>query len=303
MIDYIDEDVAYLLGMIYARGRFSEEARLKTLEIEIEFKSLEAEGLKTIFNQKDQIILSINRIRDRINELLDVDIRTKTSENSILMYAHFTKNSMAWRNLRLLTGGQHSFHEFKLPSYFFQNSRDIKSEFIRGFCDLAGYIRKSNADQAGVHRIYIQISNTNWVLPVQICKILQTDFNIPVQSILWGHPNLREPNRVDVPSTYSGWAREHQIRVYAQNFVIGFGFDYKQKILREFADFNRKIRKRKIALCYPGKKSGSGRKPKHPCQESELLPVQLRGRHFNGFREICKAMGCTQSKRRLSKGN
>jgi len=296
MIDYIDEDVAYLLGMIFARGRFSEDGRLKTLEIEIEYKNLEAEGLKTVFNQKDQLILSVSKIRDRINELLDVDIRMDARENAILLYAHFTKNSMAWRNLRLVTDAKSSFHEFLLPDYFFDNSKEIKREFLKGFCDLAGYVRKSNVDQIGMHRIYIQIVNKNWQLPIQICKIFQKDFGIPVETLTWGHPNIREPNRVEVPSTYSGWAREHQLKIYANDFSIGFGFEYKQRILEEFSAFNIEKGKKKTKLCYPNKRSRSTRKPKHPCEASELLPVEIRGKHFNGFRSICKGLGCPQRK-------
>ena len=294
MIDYIDEDVAYLLGMIFARGRFSEDGRVKILEIETEYKNLQAEGVKISFNQKDQIILSVTKIRDRVNELLDVDIRMEPSENSILLYAHFTKNSIAWRNLRMITAHKASSHEFLLPDYFFENTKDIKREFLKGFCDLAGYIRKSNADQVGMHRIYLQVANKNWFLPIQVCRLLQTDFGIPVETLTWGHPNIREPNKTNVKPTYSGWAREHQIKIYADDFGIGFGFEYKQRILEEFSAFNIRRGKKKGCLCYPRKKSRATRKPKHPCEDSKLLPFQIRGTHFKGFREICRVLGCKQ---------
>jgi hypothetical protein len=294
MIDYIDEDVAYLLGMIYARGRLSEQERIKILEIDIEYKSLEAEGTHTVFNQKNQIILSVNRIRDRINELLEVDIRLDERESSLVLFGHFTKNSMSWRNLRLLTDGKRSFYEFTLPQYFFKNDVSIKKEFLKGFCDLAGYIRKSNVDQAGNHRVYLQIANKNWILPIQICHLLQVDFKIPVQGIQWGHPNIREPHKTKVTAKYSGWAREHQIRIYADEFRMGFGFEYKQKILEELAEDNRSKGKRATALCAVNKKSRGQKKPKHPGEKSQTLPPVIRGKHITGFRQICKAMGCCQ---------
>lgn len=203
---------------------------------------------------------------------------------------------MSWRNLRLITGHRLNHNEFVIPDYFFENDLAIKEQFLKGFCDIAGFIRKSNVDQAGYHRIYFQIPNLNWVLPIQICRLLQVDFNIPVQSIQWGHPNTREPKKIKAKPTDTSWAKEHQIRVYADDFSIGFGFEYKQEILSEFAKFNIDKGRSKSHLCYPNKKSGGSIKPHHPCEKSALLPDFLRGKHFDGFRSICKKVGCIQRK-------
>lgn len=75
MIDYIDEDVAYLLGMIFARGKFIETASLKSFEIELENTSLIVESLTSTYKHKSEIIISLSKIRERISELLEVDLR------------------------------------------------------------------------------------------------------------------------------------------------------------------------------------------------------------------------------------
>jgi len=298
MIDYIDEDVGYLLGMIYARGEFQESANLKSFKIELENKSLQAEGINLNFTHETQIIVSLSKIRERISELLEVEIRQDIQDHSIILYAHFTKSTIGWRDLRFLTNYKFTHKEFILPDFFFTLEKPIKEQFLKGFCDVAGYIRKSNNDRNGFHRIYLQIPNRNWILPIQICHLLQVDFKIPVDTIQWGHPNTREPNITDVDISHTGWAREHQIKIYANDFTIGFGFDYKQKILEEFAEFNLKNSKKPAAICYPNKKSKSSIKPKHPCESSDFLPVELQGKHFDGYRAICKTLGCKQRKQK-----
>lgn len=298
MIDYIDEDVAYLLGMIYARGEFQDTATRKSFNITLENTSIEAEGIRSTTTHKVGKMMSLPKILERVSDILETDLRHKDHENSLILYANFTRSSIGWRDLRFLTNYKYSHREFCLPDFFFDLEIPIKEQFLKGFCDIAGYVRKSNADRSGFHRIYLQISNKNWILPTQICKLLQVDFGIPVQSLQWGHPNTREPHRIKVKPSSSTWAKEHQIRIYADEFGIGFGFDYKQKILEELARYNISAGKRKSQLCYPNKKTKTSRKPKHPGESSDLLPNELRGRHFNSYRSICKALGCCQRKPR-----
>ncbi len=55
---------------------------------------------------------------------------------------------------------------FNVPKVIFNcHSHEIQREFIRGFADVAGNIRRSNRDQNGQHRVYIDILNSNIVSP------------------------------------------------------------------------------------------------------------------------------------------
>jgi len=294
--DYMDPDVAYLLGLIMAKGTLDENGVLRRLIIEFNFKNLEAHGIEKVFKTRDQLILGMIKIRERISELLDTNIEQKELNNKIILKATFTKNALTWRNIRALTQGKNNFREFSLPDYFFDFDREIKSEFIRGIVDATGFIRPSNQYVDGQHRIYIQINNSNWILPIQICQLLQEDLEVPVQLIQWGHPNTREPNITNVSKDHTGWAREHQIKIFADEFIpIGFYIYYKQEILQELADLNDLIGQ-KHKICNPEIKKVRSLKPEHPCESSDGIPDIIRGQHFNSYWQICKALKCKQGK-------
>jgi len=295
--DYMDPDVAYLLGLVLARGSLFESRGTRTLMIEIDFTALTAEGIKKTYNNRDQFELGINRVRERINELLEVNIDRNVTETQVSLTANFTKNTMAWRNLRLLTQGASSFRDMIIPDFFFEFEPSIKRELIIGIADTCGYVRKSN-NYYDIHRVYLQINNSNWVLPIQLCHILQQDLDVPVQLIQWGHPNVREPNRTDVDCKHHTWAREHQIKIFAERFEpIGFSsaFAFKNEILKELADYNRS-KEHANGYCNPQKKKlrKGQKKPKHPCEKHKLIPADLRGTHFDTYWQICRKVGCRQ---------
>ncbi len=293
--DYMDEDVAYLLGLILVRGTLTEDKDIKRLAIEFPYKSLEAKGISTSYNQKSALQLSANSIRDRINELLGVDLKVENMSGSVVLSAVFTKNTLAWRNLKLLLGDKSSYSEFELNPIFYEFEISIKKELVRGIADATGFIRPSN-EYYGRHRIYLEINNANWYLPIQICKLLQ-EMGVGVQLIQWGHPNMREPGKTDVDAEKSSWAREHQIKIFAEEFEsVGFYSPHKQKILEEFAEYNKNMFKKKHEECNPLEKGIREPKPKHPCENHLKIPTEIRGRHFDGYWQICQGLGCMQGK-------
>ena len=50
LLDYIDADVAYLLGLITARGKISEIGGLKQISIEFPYQSLKVQGIQKTFD-------------------------------------------------------------------------------------------------------------------------------------------------------------------------------------------------------------------------------------------------------------
>lgn len=294
-MDYMDEDVAYLVGLILVRGTLIEERDIKRLAIEFPYRSLEATGISTSFNQREALQSSANAIRDRLNELLDVDLKVENLNNSVIISSVFTKNTMAWRNLKLLLGGKTSYAEFELNPIFYEVETSVRKELIRGIADATGSIRPSN-NYYSRHRIYLEINNANWYLPIQICKLLQ-EMGVGVQLIQWGHPNTREPEKTDVDAEKSTWAREHQIKIFPEEFEsVGFYSQHKQKILEEFIEYNKKTFKKNHEECNPLEKDIRQPKPRHPCENHEKIPERIRGRHFDGYWQICKALGCAQGK-------
>ncbi|MHA1386492.1 MAG: hypothetical protein ACTSR3_22295 [Candidatus Helarchaeota archaeon] len=292
--DYMDPDVAYLYGLIISRGTFHQSGDSRILSIDLEFTNLQAQGRDRVIEVRDAIRLGVYGIQNRLGEILGEEVRFLEQEHSIIIKILFPKNSMAWRALRDITNHEQTFRNFIIPEYFFEFDNTIHQEFMRGIADGCGFIRPSN-NYMGRHRVYLQINNSNWVIPIQLCKLLQEHLGVPVQTIQWGHPNTREPNRTDAEPTNSTWAREHQIKIYVEDFQnVGFCFEYKQEILEELVRENEMSHYPQQKPCNPKVKRVRRIKPSHPCENHELLPQGLRGRHFNAYFEICQQMGCQQ---------
>ena len=286
--DYIDADVSYFMGLITGRGTLSQNGNTRQILIEFPYSSLKIAGITTTFDQETAIRLGIQDIENRLKELVDTDIDTFRKENSIELAIRFHRNNMVWRDILLLTEQAQSYPYFKIPPVFFDPElpKDWKREFIRGYADVAGNIRKSNVYVDGRHRVRLDVLNypTNWGISVELCRLLQEGLDIPVQLITWGHPNLKRD------------FREHQINIFAKPFLkIGFSFEHKQKILEELANSDKIDYSKKSGPCPGRRKLPKTPNPKSPDENNTAkLDPRLVGKHFDAYWQICKALGCTR---------
>jgi len=294
--DYLDPDVAYLLGMVMARGSFHTDGDIRRLIIRFPYR-LETmttlPGSKLSFDRETELRLSLEEVRRRINELLEVDVDVERLQHEVALKAVFTKNTMSWRNLQLLCDHKTSYREFQVPAVIAGAPEDIAKEFVRGVADTCA--EPSAADvymqREGRQRIVMQFQHDNWTLPIQVCYLLQARLGVKVQEILWGHPNVR------APKGGSGWAKEHRLRIFAEEFLpIGFNFRFKQLLFEELAKWNLERAPGSVRLCNPKARTVRHRKPRHQDETSEKLPCAVR-RHFNAAFRICLALGCKQGKR------
>lgn len=285
VIDYLDADVAYLLGMLVARGELLASENIYRIIVHLPKGALLAQGETTQFDTDKEIRLGMEKIRERLVELLGVDIRTVDAGESWDLVARMTRNTMAWRNIDMLLGNKTSFPYFEIPEAFLDENTplDFKREFVRGYADVAGNIRPANRDQAGRHRVRLDILNypTNWETPMRLCLLLQDQLGISVPLITWGHPNLGRQ-----------W-REHQLNVYSEDFLgVGFYFDYKQAALKELADLNLSRFPHRVKGCPGARRRGIRKAPDPDEQNAERLPPELLGKHFDAYWQICRALGC-----------
>lgn len=283
--NFLDEDVAYLLGLVVMRGQLYDRGSERGIIIEFPFKSLMVEGYK----QELYLQLSVNRIRDRIQSLVESFVQVEETGNAFVFTVRFLQSPVTWRNLRYLLGNRRSYKEFQVPENIMEAPREIQVEFMRGVADVGGFVRDSNRYVDGRRRVYLEVHNRNWILPVQLCALLQQKLAVPVQLIQWGHPNTREPKG----GTH--WAREHQVKIFAEAFEpVGFTIEYKNETLRKFARQDRKQRGL-LHKCNPNPEIRRVHKKKrHPEEKSAALPARLRNRHFNAYWQICLALGCEQ---------
>ena len=293
--DYIDTDVAYLVGMIVARGSFHQDGDVRRLVIQFPYRHdamTPVPGSQISIDRETALRLSLDSIRARISELLEVNLRVERKAHEVSLFAVFPRATISWRDLRFITGGKSNYLEFEVPEVIFDSDSDIQREFLRGIADTASDPSYADRDQSQRQRIVIQVQFGNWILPIQLCQLLQEYLNIPVSNILWGHPNLR------TPGGGSGWTKETRIRIFAEAFEpIGFYFEYKQRIFEEMVRFNRDRGDPKPKVCNLKTKKLRGRKRRHEDECSERLPELLRGKHFNSYYKICKALGCHQGKK------
>lgn len=281
--DYIDYDVAYLIGLIIGRGKIIDDDNFRVI-INFSFqKKLEGEDQFTGFYKS-----ITNNIKPRLKNLLSVniDIISNPSENNIQLIFDLPKNSLTERNIRSILNNKLNYSNFEIPNAIINNEdENIIKEFLRGFADCSGNVRRSNIDINGFHRVFLDILNNNWKLPVQLCDLLREKLKIQVRNITWGHPNIRGDNIF----------REHQLRIYTNDFIkIGFYIKHKQDVLETLAKENEILIKngKKPTYCLGYTQKFSNKKISK-LENDDRLPEQLKGKHFNSYVEICLEMGCS----------
>lgn len=284
--DYIDADVSYLMGLIIGRGTIIDGGSSRQLSIEFPYTSLQVQGITSSFDQETSIRLGLDDIRERLLDLLDTDIKIVRKENGVDFVARFQRPSMVWRNILYITGGATSYPYFRVPQIFYHPDvpRDWKREFVRGYADVAGNVRRANRYVDGRNRVRLDVLNypTNWEVPVQLCLLLQEQLDVPVQLITYGHPNLGRA------------FREHQLNIFARAFLsVGFSFKHKQQILEEFAEADEANAPHASYDPCPGIRRVRGTKPSDAEENNAArLDPRLVGEHFDAYWQICKALGC-----------
>jgi hypothetical protein len=286
--DYIDADVAYWVGMIIGRGSIVDDGTRCIITIKFPFVKPELEG----YDQFAGFVTSIvSAVLPRLKALLGEGVNLSTSpQEEVTFKVEFPSTHIVVRNLKLILEDRLDYKQFIVPPIIREsNDSEIIREFMRGFADVAGNIRRSNRDQADVHRVYLDVLNENWKLPVQLCDLLQNKLKIPVANILWGHPNMRDPK---AKQPQASPFREHQIRIYAHHFLaVGFYVEHKQAVLELLAKENKLRRKESIGSYCPGHRR-EAIKAKHPLEKDPRLPKGVRGKHFDAYWQICAACGC-----------
>jgi len=309
-------DIAYLLGMIVGKGTLIRDNNSTKILIDIPHKNLEIEGMEARLS----VEASINRIKERIEPLLEVRISTNSQKSSTTISFQKDNSTFVIKELNKYLGHRYSCKDFRIPEQVFELSSDLKAEFLRGIADVTAHIRSSN-NAYGIfynHRSYIEIPQ-NWFLVIDICNLLK-DLDVPVQNIDWGHPNIRDSSLKEYKEGRTkAWFREHQIKIYADEFEkIGFYLIHKKRALKKLADLNRsewdkfckqKMRDAKTDNMRERWKKRIGNlkethhrfywetstpnkpKPKHPEENSINIPAQIRGKHFDNWKNIARELG------------
>ena len=95
------------------------------------------------------------------------------------------------------------------------------------------------------------------------------------------------------------WKKEHQIKIWANEFLpIGFAVLHKREALTQFAielvDGIKSEGKNPENVTHKFYWEGKGKnkvKPHHPSENDAFIPSEIRGRHYDSWKQIAKDLG------------
>lgn len=323
----LSEQQAYLIGLIIGRGRLFHQGRIV---IEFSHTNKLLTGIarcpkcnsastqnKKIYKCKNVKCAAvgfspIQNIYDQVTETQDSIIQTIipylkkgllfrdsmiNTESITLLVLDFDVSGDDWQKLIATLGQNYHFHRGTIPQLMNNAERSVQIEFINGVLDSSGFANAGGwLPRKGLHvdirqRIYLQVVR-NWRMAVLLDNFLRRNFQIPIQTIDWGHPNMRDPNLVEASSgKASAYAREHQIKIYPE-FLQEFHFriSHKQKMFEELLKHNKDNGFTNHEDWFPPSEITSF-KPLHPDEQNPRMDIEVR-RHFDAFWQINLALGC-----------
>lgn len=289
-------EMSYLLGMVTGNGEIQRGATETTITIDIPHKKLETEFQHDV---GIYVKASITDIREVLEPLLGTALTfTQNANVSLLSFRKPNEDYLMREVLRYIDGATSS-ENIRISSEVFSFTYDERKQFVKGFADVTGYIRRSNyAFTEPNYRVYFEIPH-NWELVVDFCNLLKS-IDIPVQAIDWAHPNMRDGNLKKYNEGKPDfWKKEHQVKVWALEYQpIGFVILHKQQALDYFAEEQKKpyVMAGKDAAArlhryYWELTQRIKKKPHHPSESDDFIPEEIRGRHYDSWTDIAKDLG------------
>ena len=293
----MNNEMAYLLGMITGNGEIQRGSIDTTIVIEIPHKKLETEFQKDV---RIYVKASITDIRQVLEPLVGTGL--VFNQNANVSFISFTKRNEDYlmREIMRYIGRATSHENIRISPEVFNFTEDERKQYIKGFADVTGYIRKSNYFfDKKMHREYFEIPQ-NWGLVIDFCNLLHS-VDIPVQNIDWGHPNMRDGNLKKYKDEKPDfWKKEHQVKVWANEYEpIGFAVIHKNEALETFAqeqinfiEISKNKKASDVTHKYYWELTGRKKvKPNHPSENDAFIPEQIRGKHYDSWKEIAKDLG------------
>lgn len=295
----MNNEMAYLLGMITGNGEIQRGATETTVSIEIPHKKLETE-----FEHDVTIYVraSITDIRQVLEPLLGTSLSfTQDSKVSRLSFRKPNEDYLMREILRYV-GAATSSDNVRISPEVFSFTYDERKQFVKGFADVTGYIRRSNyAFTEPNYRVYFEVPH-NWELVVDFCNLLKS-IDVPVQAIDWAHPNMRDSNLKKYNEGKPDfWKKEHQIKVWAWEYrPVGFVVLHKQEALDYFAveqerpyTMSGKDPAERLHKYYWEITQRARHKEHHPGEDDPFIPESIRGKHYDSWTEIAKDLGYSE---------
>ena len=292
----MNREMSYLLGLICGNGEIKRGASETTVSIEIPHKKLATENNNDV---RIYVRASITDIRAVLEPLIGTGLSFTQQDNYSIISFTKPNNEYLMREILRYIGNAISHENIRINDEVFDFTRDEKLSFLQGFADVTGYIRRSNYFfKKYMHRVYLEVPH-NWYLVTDVCRLLK-EINIPVQAIDWAHPNMRDGNLVKFNEGKPDfWKKEHQIKIWANEFLpIGFAVLHKKEALEIFAkELTEGIEGEgkeveELTHRFYWESNGKNKlKPNHPSENDEFIPTEIRGKHYDSWKDIAFDLG------------
>ncbi len=332
---------SYLIGLICARGHILKDDRRIIIEFAHKNKTIEGiaychkcgdfattkkEGnpeaflfckscgtkvdpsVKKVYEQKESTITSL---KDNIIPYI-APLNAKTfiigNDHMTFLILEFDKENKSFDYLSYLFKEKYGFDNFEIPEEMYSEDKTNKIEFVSGFMDAAGFfnsggwLNRDGKNGKGRMRAYFQIVR-NWKMPVLICNFLKNELSLPIHTIDWGHPNIRDSMMKDYyDSNPLSWSREHQVKFFPE-YYVGFNLRivHKKNMFDELKNHNEQVVFENSDDCRPPKPIGPASiKPYHFSESDTRIPPEIR-KHYDAYWQVCHDLGCIYAKESISK--
>ena len=261
-----------------------------------------------IKKQYNQPIAFNDSIKNVIIPFLQEGINFEFSlvSNSTCTFLTLNLDSAVYSYIKKLFEPAVSFTSTSIPREMWNIKSSEKVEVINGlldsigFANAGGWIPRDGVNGHGRMRVYFQVVNRNYKLPVSIDNYLRDNFALPIQTIDWGHPNIRDGNLVDfLEGKSSSYGREHQVKFYPEYYQqFHFRISSKQELFNELLQHNLSVGFSDVEDWFPNAVKEipeSKIKPTHPMETNPLLDKNVRT-HVDAMWQVNLKMGCTYVK-------
>ena len=257
--------------------------------------------IKKLYNQSESFQTSIHEV---IIPFLNQGIHFNSSivSNSNCTFITLTLDSELYLYIKNIFNPATNFTSMRIPNEMWLVEPDEKIEVINGLLDTIGFpnaggwIPRDGRLGHGRMRAYFQIVNRNYYLPVSIDNYIRDNFNLPIQTIDSGHPNIRDANLKDfMQGKKSAYGREHQVKFFPEYYQrFKFRISSKQGMFRELLEHNLDAGFDSEEDWFPSSVreiSEDKIKATHPMETNLMLDKNVRT-HVDAFWQINLKMGC-----------
>lgn len=288
--------MAYLLGMIIGNGEIQRNNSTTKILINIPHKNEKTDDGNDV---KVYVKASIADIKSALEQTIGTTLNHTQNDRVSTIYFEKQNSDYLITEIMRMCQNERTFETMRVPQYFYTAPHDEILYFLRGFCDVTAYIRKSNCYIDGItHRVYIEIMH-NWYVVADICNLLKI-LDIPVHTIDWSHPNMRDGKLLKYNEGKPNfWKKEHQIKITANEFLpIGFTVIHKNNALNQYANEMTRYYAssgKNIAdithKYYWEKRKIRKTRERHPSENDTSIPAEIRGKHYDCWQDIAKDIG------------